>query len=44
VINLLQFGNVHDKLERRAYQYSREMIWPNVGMRHINLFYKTLDL
>ena len=44
VINLLQFGDVHDKLERRAYQYSREMIWPNVGMRYVNLFYKTLDL
>jgi CBS domain-containing protein/glycosyltransferase involved in cell wall biosynthesis len=44
VINLLQFGDVHDKLERRAYQYSREMIWPNVGMRYVNLFYKTLGL
>jgi len=44
VINLLQFGDVHDKIERRAYQYSREMIWPNVGMRYVNLFYKTLDL
>ena len=44
VINLLQFSDVHDKIERRAYQYSREMIWPNVGMRYVNLFYKTLGL
>lgn len=44
VINLLQFGDVHDKIERRAYQYSREMIWPNVGMRYVNLFYQTLGL
>ncbi len=44
VINLLQFGDVHDKIERRAYQYSREMIWPNVGMRYVNLFHKTLGL
>jgi CBS domain-containing protein/glycosyltransferase involved in cell wall biosynthesis len=44
VINLLKFDDVHDKFERRAYQYSREMIWPNVGMRYVNLFYKTLDL
>ncbi len=44
VIGLLQFNDIHDKIERRAYQYSREMIWPNVGMRYINLFYKTLGL
>ena len=44
VINLLRFGDVHDKIERRAYQYSREMIWPNVGMRYVNLFHKTLGL
>jgi hypothetical protein len=44
VINLLRYGDVHDKIERRAYQYSREMIWPNVGMRFVNLFHKTLGL
>jgi hypothetical protein len=44
VINLLRYGDVHDKIERRAYQYSREMIWPNVGMRYVNLFHKTLGL
>jgi glycosyltransferase involved in cell wall biosynthesis len=44
VINLLHFGDAHDKIEKRAYQYSREMIWPNVGMRYLNLFYKTLGL
>jgi glycosyltransferase involved in cell wall biosynthesis/CBS domain-containing protein len=42
VTNLLQFDDFHQKLERRAYQYSRDMIWPNVGMKYINLFYKTL--
>lgn len=44
VINLMKFSDVHDKLERRAYQYSREMIWPNVGMRYVNLFYNALNL
>jgi hypothetical protein len=44
VSNLLQFNDVHDKIERRAYQYSRDMIWPNVAMQYVNLFYKTLEL
>jgi glycosyltransferase involved in cell wall biosynthesis/CBS domain-containing protein len=44
VINLISFRDIHDKIERRAYQYSREMIWPNVAMRYVNLFYKTLGI
>ena len=44
VINLLKFGDIHDKIERRAYQYSRDMIWPNVAMQYVNLFYETLGL
>lgn len=42
VINLLKFGDIRDKIERRAYQYSRDMIWPNVAMQYVNLFYETL--
>jgi glycosyltransferase involved in cell wall biosynthesis/predicted transcriptional regulator len=30
--------------ERRAYEYSREMIWPTVAMRYINEFYKDLGM
>jgi glycosyltransferase involved in cell wall biosynthesis/CBS domain-containing protein len=44
VIGLLKFGDIHDKIERRAYQYSRDMIWPNVAMQYVNLFYTTLDI
>jgi glycosyltransferase involved in cell wall biosynthesis/CBS domain-containing protein len=44
VRSLLRYGDIQSRFERRAYQYSREMIWPNVGMRYVNLFYKTLGL
>ncbi len=44
VKSLLRYDDIHNRYERRAYQYSREMIWPNVGMRYANLFYKTLGL
>jgi glycosyltransferase involved in cell wall biosynthesis len=44
VNSLLKYGDIHRRYERRAYQYSREMIWPNVGMRYVNLFYKTMGL
>jgi glycosyltransferase involved in cell wall biosynthesis len=30
--------------ERRAYEYSRGMIWPTVAMRYINEFYKDLGM
>jgi len=30
--------------EDQAYRYSRGMIWPNIAMEHVNLFYKALGL
>ena len=30
--------------QRRAYEYSRDMIWPNVAMKYVNLFYKSLGM
>lgn len=44
VKNLLQYEKTRESYERRAYEYSRDMIWPNVGMRYVNLFYETLGL
>lgn len=32
------------KYEKRAYDYSREMIWPTISMKYINEFYKNLGL
>jgi glycosyltransferase involved in cell wall biosynthesis/CBS domain-containing protein len=31
-------------LETSAYDYSRGMIWPNVAMRYVNLFYKSTGI
>lgn len=44
VKTLLQYDHLHDKYERRAYEYSRDMIWPNVAMKYVNLFYEALGL
>jgi len=44
VKSLLQFRDVHELYQKRAYQYSRPMIWPNVGMMYVNLFCETLGL
>jgi len=44
VLELLQNENIKNNYQKRAYQYSRDMIWPNVGMKFVNLFYETLDL
>jgi len=41
---LLQFDEIHRRLEERAYEYSRGMIWPNVAMKYVNLFYETLGM
>jgi CBS domain-containing protein/glycosyltransferase involved in cell wall biosynthesis len=30
--------------ERRAYEYSRDMIWPNVAMQYVNLFYESIGM
>jgi glycosyltransferase involved in cell wall biosynthesis len=44
VKNFLRFDNVHEQYQKRAYQYSRPMIWPNVAMMYVNLFCETLGL
>jgi CBS domain-containing protein/glycosyltransferase involved in cell wall biosynthesis len=41
---LVRFEDVHGKLEERAYDYSRGMIWPNVAMKYVNLFYGALGM
>jgi glycosyltransferase involved in cell wall biosynthesis/CBS domain-containing protein len=42
VRTLLKDDQIHQKLGRMAYEYSRAMIWPNVAMKYVNLFYHTL--
>ncbi len=41
---LLQFDEIRGRFEERAYAYSRGMIWPNVAMKYVNLFYETLGM
>jgi glycosyltransferase involved in cell wall biosynthesis len=44
VMMVLRDRKIRQGLEKRAYEYSRDMIWPNVGMRYVNLFYQSLGL
>jgi glycosyltransferase involved in cell wall biosynthesis len=41
---LLNDKDLRKGYEERAYQYSRNMIWPKIAMQHVNLFYKALGL
>jgi glycosyltransferase involved in cell wall biosynthesis len=41
---LLRHDDIHRRLEEKAYQYSRDMIWPNIAMQYVNLFYETLGM
>jgi CBS domain-containing protein/glycosyltransferase involved in cell wall biosynthesis len=41
---LLKDNQMHQRSGRMAYEYSRPMIWPNVAMRYVNLFYHALGL
>lgn len=41
---LIRYDDFHRRLERKAYEYSRGMIWPNVAMKYVNLFYETLGM
>jgi glycosyltransferase involved in cell wall biosynthesis/predicted transcriptional regulator len=41
---LLQYDDIKRRLEERAYEYSRGMIWPNVAMKYVNLLYKALRM
>lgn len=40
---VLENESIRTKLEERAYRLSREMIWANVAMAHVNLFHKVLS-
>ena len=44
VETFLRHDDVRDLFQKRAYQYSRPMIWPNVAMMYVNLFCETLGL
>lgn len=37
---LLASKELHLSYEKRAYSYSRDMIWPVVAMKYVNLFYE----
>lgn len=41
---LLQDNQIHQRFSRSAYEYSRAMIWPNVAMSYVNVFYHALGL
>jgi glycosyltransferase involved in cell wall biosynthesis len=44
VNTLLKDNQIHQRFSRRAYEYSRAMIWPNVAMSYVNVFYHVLGL
>jgi len=44
VNKLIDSESLKDQYERKAYEYSRDKIWPTVAMRYINEFYKTLGM
>jgi glycosyltransferase involved in cell wall biosynthesis/CBS domain-containing protein len=41
---LLTSRQLHDNFQRRAYAYTRDMIWPNVAMKYVNLFYESIGI
>jgi len=44
VNTLLKDNQIHQRMSRKAYEYSRAMIWPNVAMSYVNVFYHALGL
>jgi glycosyltransferase involved in cell wall biosynthesis/CBS domain-containing protein len=44
VETLIDYEHVRTGFEERAYRYSRDMIWPNVAMRYVNIFYHNIGL
>lgn len=44
VNSLIKDDAMRASYERKAYEYSRGMIWPTVAMRYINEFYKNLGM
>jgi len=41
---LLNDDRMRERFGRMAYDYSRSMIWPNVAMSYVNVFYHALGL
>ena len=41
---LIEVEEMKEQCERLAYEYTRDKIWPNVAMKYINEYYKTLGL
>jgi glycosyltransferase involved in cell wall biosynthesis/predicted transcriptional regulator len=41
---LLKDDQIQQRFGKAAYEYSRAMIWPNVAMSYVNLFYHALGL
>lgn len=44
ISSLIVNKEMRTDFEERAYRHSRNMIWPNIAMEHINLFYKALGI
>jgi len=44
VNKLLKDSQIHQRFSRKAYEYSRAMIWPNVAMSYVNVFCHALGL
>ena len=44
VNSLLSTKQLQQDFEKRAYAYSREMIWPNVAMAYANLFLESIGV
>jgi CBS domain-containing protein/glycosyltransferase involved in cell wall biosynthesis len=44
VNSLLHFNQNKRNFEKRAYEFSRDMIWPNVAMKYVNLFYESIGI
>jgi glycosyltransferase involved in cell wall biosynthesis len=44
VNTLLKDSQIRHRFSRRAYEYSRAMIWPNVAMSYVNVFRHALGL
>jgi len=44
VKTLIRSESLKDRYERRAYEYTRDKIWPNIAMKYINEVYKSLGM
>ncbi len=44
VLRLLNDRTSLEEYQQLAYQYSRDMIWPNVAMNYVNVIYEALGL